>query len=264
VPDSLAVTLRGLRFHALVGILPHEREIPQPLEVDVTAWRRDGSRAGAVLDYRALHSVVAERVAAGEIGYLEDFAHDVAERALALNAVARVRVAVRKPHVPLGAPLDHAEIVVERGAASADFSALARQRAYVALGSNMGDRAAYLELARGAIDALPLTAIAGASGVEETPPIGPVDQGPFLNQMLAIDTALDPETLLDALLAIERAAGRDRATGVRWGPRTLDCDIVLFADRTMRSARLTLPHPGLTDREFWRRELHELGAGVPA
>lgn len=119
MPDSLAITLRGLRFHARVGILPHEREIAQPLEVDVTAWRRDPARDGALLDYRALHAAVADRVAAGDVRFLEDFAHDVADAVLALSEVARVRVAVRKPHVPLGAPLDHAEVVLERGGGAA-------------------------------------------------------------------------------------------------------------------------------------------------
>jgi len=114
--DALAVTLRGLRFHALVGILPHEREIAQPLEVDLTVWRTDAARGAPLLDYRRLHEAVAERVAAGPVGYLEDFAHDVCDRAIALGGVRRVRVAVRKPHVPLGAPLDHAEVVLERDA----------------------------------------------------------------------------------------------------------------------------------------------------
>ena len=117
--DSLAITLRGLRFHTLVGILPHEREIAQPLEVDLTVWRDDPARGAALLDYRALHDVVAGRVAEGEVRYLEDFAQDVCDRALALGGVARARVAVRKPHVPLGAPLDHAEVVLEREAPGA-------------------------------------------------------------------------------------------------------------------------------------------------
>jgi 2-amino-4-hydroxy-6-hydroxymethyldihydropteridine diphosphokinase len=136
------------------------------------------------------------------------------------------------------------------------------ERVYVALGSNLGDRAAHLAFARDAIAALPGTRVVGASPVEETTPFGPVAQGPFLNQMLAIDTSLDPEALLDALLAIERRAGRDRAASVRWGPRTLDCDIVRYGDRAVDSPRLTLPHPGLADRDFWRRELAALGAEV--
>jgi 2-amino-4-hydroxy-6-hydroxymethyldihydropteridine diphosphokinase len=137
-------------------------------------------------------------------------------------------------------------------------------RAYVALGSNLGDREAHLAFARSAIAALPGTRLAGASDVEETAPFGPVAQGPFLNQMLAIDTVLRPEALLDALLAVERAAGRERATTVRWGPRTLDCDIVMYDAEAHASPRLTLPHPGLADRDFWRRELAALGVEVPA
>ena len=114
--DSLAVSLRGMRFHTFVGILPHEREFAQPLEVDVTAHLRDARRGGEVVDYRGLLAAVVTRVEQGEIRYLEDFAHDVCDAVLALGGVARVRVAVRKPHVPLGVPLDCSEIVLERDA----------------------------------------------------------------------------------------------------------------------------------------------------
>jgi len=93
--------------------------------------------------------------------------------------------------------------------------------------------------------------------VEETAPLGPVAQGPFLNQMLLVETQLEPLALLDALLAIEQAEGRVRRE--RWGPRTLDCDIVLYGERTIREARLVVPHPELPNRDFWQRELHQLG-----
>ena len=132
--------------------------------------------------------------------------------------------------------------------------------AYIALGSNLGDRADHLARARAALAALPDTRVIGASAVEETEPFGPVPQGPYLNQMVAVETELDPRELLDQLHAIERAAGRAR--DVRWGPRTLDLDIVLFGARTMSDATLTLPHPGLAEREFWQRELAEL-RGTP-
>lgn len=132
--------------------------------------------------------------------------------------------------------------------------------AYIALGSNLGDRAAHLARARAALAALPDTRVIAASAVEETEPIGPVPQGPYLNQMVAVETELEPRELLDRLHAIERAAGRTR--DVRWGPRTLDLDIVVFGARTMNDATLTLPHPGLAEREFWQRELAEL-RGTP-
>ena len=134
------------------------------------------------------------------------------------------------------------------------------ERAYVALGSNVGDRAVYLAFARDAIDTLPGTHVVAATDVEETAPFGPVEQGPFLNQMLAVDTTLAPDALLDALLDVERRAGRDRSREVRWGPRTLDCDIVLFGARSVSTPRLTVPHPGIAGRDWWQRELDALGA----
>ncbi len=111
--DQLAVTLAGLRFHARVGVLPHEREVPQPLELDVTAWP---AAPAAVLDYRALYDAAAGAVAAQPLAYLEEVAGDVADRVLAAGAAARVRVAVRKPHVAMPGPLAYAEVVLEREA----------------------------------------------------------------------------------------------------------------------------------------------------
>jgi len=135
------------------------------------------------------------------------------------------------------------------------------ERVAIALGSNLGERAAILARAREAIAALPGTSVVAASAVEETEPVGPVPQGPYLNQMLLVDTVLGPRTLLDALLHIERTEGRVRA--VRWGPRTLDCDIVLYGERTVREPGLIIPHPELPNRPFWQRELEELHVGLP-
>jgi 2-amino-4-hydroxy-6-hydroxymethyldihydropteridine diphosphokinase len=131
-----------------------------------------------------------------------------------------------------------------------------RDIAYIALGSNLGDRAAHLEHARRALAALPRSRLLRASSVEETAPIGEVPQGAYLNQMVALETTLTPRELLDALHAIERAAGRVRT--VRWGPRTLDLDIVLLAEQTVNEPDLVVPHPQLPHRDFWQRELAEL------
>ena len=129
-------------------------------------------------------------------------------------------------------------------------------RADIALGSNLGDRAAWLSGARAALALLPGTRVAAVSRVEETAPFGPGAQGAYLNQMVAVHTALEPLALLDSLQRIERRMGRVRRE--RWGARTIDLDIVRYADRRMNVGRLTLPHPGLRARDFWRRELAEL------
>ena len=130
--------------------------------------------------------------------------------------------------------------------------------AFVALGSNMGDRAAYLSAARTAVATLPLTRLLAVSRVEETAPFGPVPQGPYLNQMVAISTSLAPLLLLAALQRIERSMGRVR--GVRWGARTIDLDLVQYGNEALHLPTLTLPHPGLPARDFWQREMAELSA----
>jgi len=127
---------------------------------------------------------------------------------------------------------------------------------YIALGSNLGNRELALMRARAAIGAIRDTRLIGASEVEETEPIGPVQQGKFLNQMVAISTTLAPRTLLAALHRIERAAGRVRVS--RWGPRTLDLDIVMQEGKDYCDDALVIPHPELPNRDFWQRELAQL------
>jgi 7,8-dihydroneopterin aldolase/epimerase/oxygenase len=107
-PDE--VTLRGLRFHALVGILPHERVVPQPLEIDVTAWVPHGE----LVDYRGIHDAVRAVVEGETLDYLERVGDAIAQRILEVGPVARARVALRKPHVTLPTPLSYAEVVVTR------------------------------------------------------------------------------------------------------------------------------------------------------
>ena len=132
------------------------------------------------------------------------------------------------------------------------------ERAYVALGSNLGDRAAHLAAARAALARLPRTRVVAASEVEETAPLGGKAQPAYLNQMVLLETRLDPRALLEALQAIEHAEGRVR--GERWGSRTLDLDIVRFGHRRVADPDLIIPHPELPNRDFWIRELAELEA----
>lgn len=139
---------------------------------------------------------------------------------------------------------------------------MASEPVYVALGSNLGDRAAHLAYARDRLAALRGTRVLRASAVEETAPLGPVPQGPYLNQMVLLETALEPAELLAELHAIEAARGRERR--VRWGPRTLDLDLVRYGTRTLAAPELVLPHPELAHRDFWLREIAELDAATAA
>lgn len=137
-----------------------------------------------------------------------------------------------------------------------------KRTAYIALGSNLGERSANLAAARTAIATLRGTRVLAESSVEETAPMGPVEQPLFLNQMLAVETPLAPGELLAELLRIERQCGRER--GVRWGPRTLDLDIVLFEAETVVTPELTIPHPEIENRNFWKREIEELNLALGA
>jgi 2-amino-4-hydroxy-6-hydroxymethyldihydropteridine diphosphokinase len=131
-----------------------------------------------------------------------------------------------------------------------------RDIAYIALGSNLGDRERNLGLGRDGIAGLAETRVLAVTAPEETEPFGPPGQSRYLNQMVAVETALRPHALLVALLDIERQAGRVR--GERWGARTLDLDIVAFDRQSVSDESLVVPHPGLRDRRFWQRELDEL------
>jgi 2-amino-4-hydroxy-6-hydroxymethyldihydropteridine diphosphokinase len=130
--------------------------------------------------------------------------------------------------------------------------------AYIALGANLGDRDHCLAFGRRALAALTGSRVVAESSVEETAPAGGVPQGAFLNQMIALETELSPHELLAELHRIENEAGRVRT--IRWGPRTLDLDIVRYDDDHVDEPDLVIPHPQLANRDWWRRELAELGA----
>ncbi|MCX5519930.1 2-amino-4-hydroxy-6-hydroxymethyldihydropteridine diphosphokinase [Kaistia defluvii] len=120
--------------------------------------------------------------------------------------------------------------------------------AYLGLGSNLGDREALLRAAIMALDATPDVRVTSISSLYETPPWGPVPQGPYLNACVALETTLSPRQLLTLCLAIERDHGRERA--IRWGPRTLDMDVLLYGDESIDEEGLIVPHPRMAERAF--------------
>lgn len=121
--------------------------------------------------------------------------------------------------------------------------------AYVGLGSNMDGPAAQISRAFEELAALPDTRLMARSPLYKSPPMGPQDQPDFVNAAAALSTALAPQTLMQALLGIEQRHGR-RREGTRWGPRSLDLDLLLYDDLVMHEPGLTLPHPGLHERAF--------------
>lgn len=123
-------------------------------------------------------------------------------------------------------------------------------RVCVGLGANRDDPSAQIEHACTALAALPQTRLLARSRLWRTPAWGPVPQADYINAVVALETSLAPRALLDALFAIERSAGRDRAREQRWGPRRLDLDLLLYGEQRLDEPGLSVPHPRLAERAF--------------
>ena len=134
-------------------------------------------------------------------------------------------------------------------------------RAYVGLGSNLGDREHMLWGAIHMLAFCPDMDVVAVSSIRETDPVGILDQPHFLNAAVALETELDPRTLLDLLISVERELGRTRG-GPRFGPRTIDLDLLLYGDETIDEPGLTVPHPRLHERPFVLEPLAELDPGL--
>lgn len=122
--------------------------------------------------------------------------------------------------------------------------------AFIGLGGNLGDPAANLRSALEQLDGLSQTRLTAASRLYRTAPVGGIVQADFVNAAARLETALAPQELLQALFAIERAHGRDRSREQRWGPRTLDLDLLLYGDAVIDVDGLSVPHPRIAERAF--------------
>lgn len=135
--------------------------------------------------------------------------------------------------------------------------------ALIALGGNVGDVRATFGRAIAMICGMTQASLLARSSDYRTPPWGNIPQKPFINACIAIDTTLDPHALLFTLHKIETKFGRDRAREQRWGPRTLDLDLLAYDDVTLDTGGLTLPHPGLFERTFVLVPLSEIAPDRP-
>ena len=249
--------INGLTVTAIVGALPHEREMAQPLRFDLALLvdLRDAGRSDE-LGQTVHYGEVAERVAAAvresKDVLLERLADRVAQIVVGFDRVEAVDLTVTKLRPPIAETVDTTAVTIRRTAADFDVQPRSTHRAIVALGSNLGDRQGYL---RSAVEEL--GGIVAQSQVFETDPIGgPHDQGAYLNMVIAVDTPLDPFAFMRRCQRIEAAALRQRVE--RWGPRTLDVDILFFDDVTITSPALTIPHPRLAERRFVLEPLAEI------
>jgi dihydroneopterin aldolase/2-amino-4-hydroxy-6-hydroxymethyldihydropteridine diphosphokinase len=256
-PASDRIKVRGLVVTTVVGVLPHERTIAQPVQIDLDLHvdLRDAGRTDDLSD-TADYGDVAERVAGlvreSKDSLLERLADRVAEMLVTIDRVEAVDVKITKLRPPIPEQLDSTAVQIHRG--RRDYNVVSRDQhlAIIALGSSLGDREGYLRQAVSSFDD-----IQGMSQVFETDPVGgPEGQGAYLNMVIAVHTMLDPYALLRRCQQIEAAAYRQRV--VHWGPRTLDLDLLFYDDVRIDDPLLTVPHPRFAERRFVLAPLDEV------
>lgn len=244
VDDGLdTIEVRGIVGFGRHGVLAHEGEFGQSFTVDVCI-RADLARAGAsddlehTIDYGRVAAIAHDRIVGEPFALIERLADVIAADVAELPGVVSATATVHKPHAPM--PVATADVTVSR-------TRRAPQRVVLGLGANLGDRQASLQRALDRLDAAGVR-VDAVSPVFETDPVGGPEQDDYLNAVAVVRTTLGPHALLALLHRIE-AAG-DRVREVRWGPRTIDLDILDFAGRTVDEPDLVLPHPRAEQRAF--------------
>lgn len=246
------IHIENLEVFANHGVLPEETKLGQKFLVSLTMYT-DLRKAGMTdnlknsVDYGEAAALVTSHMQEHTSRLIEAAAEQLAEKLLLTYEKLRgVTVELKKPWAPVGLPLENVSVKITRF----------RHTAYIALGSNMGDKKAYLDGAVSALEKLPGSRVQRVSSYCVTKPYGNVEQDDFLNGCLCLETLMCPEELLDALHTIEQAAHRERK--IHWGPRTLDLDILLYDDEIFETERLVIPHPEMHKRSFVLMPLLEI------
>lgn len=246
------INIRNLEVFANHGVFPEENVLGQKFIISATLH---------VSTYKAGHSdEITDSVHYGEVSHfmksfaegrtyklIESLAERMAEAVLKeFGLIKRIDLEIKKPWAPIGLPLEDVSIQISRG----------WHTAYIAIGSNIGDKKAYVDGAVCDLDELEGCCVVKTASYIETEPYGGVEQDDFLNTVLELKTLLPPEVLLERLHDIENAAGRER--NVRWGPRTLDLDIILYDNLILDTPDLTIPHMEMHKRDFVLKPLMEI------
>lgn len=238
------IAVRGIRAFGYHGVLPHEGEFGQEFIADVEL-RCDMSAAAVAddlaltADYGAVARTVADLITGERFALIETLADRIALALLAQPSVSEASVTIHKPHAPM--PVGVADVAVTRVRRAA-------LRAFLGLGGNLGDPVAGMQQAVSALIGTPGVQVVAASPVYRTAPEGGVDQPAFHNAVVEVRTDLSPHELLAVCQRLEAESGRIREQ--RWGPRTLDIDILAIEGVKVSEPDLQVPHPRASTRAF--------------
>lgn len=246
------IRISELEVYAYHGVYADEREKGQFFYVNADLFT-DTRKAGMTddLDYSTNYGTVCEFIADfmknNTYNLIETAAEQLAQALLLeFKLVKSVLLEIRKPSAPIALEFGSVSVEIIRG----------WHEAYIAFGSNLGDREKYIDDALAAIGKLPQIEIEAISDKINTAPYGNVEQGDFLNGVMKVKTLLSAEELLQILQQIEQHAGRTRE--VHWGPRTLDLDILFYDDEIIATDTLVVPHPDMKNREFVLKPLLQI------
>lgn len=246
----------NLEVFAHHGVFAQEKEKGQPFYVNLVLYtdtRRAGQQDELTLSthYGEVCHLVTKWMQEHTYDLIETVAETVAEQVLlTYPLVQALDVEIRKPQAPIGLPFESVSVKIHRG----------WHRAYVALGSNLGDREKYLQMGVEAMKERKDIRLQKVSSFRQTAPYGGVAQEDFLNGVMELRTLLTPQELLDYLHEVEQRAERKRE--IHWGPRTLDLDILLYDDLVMDSEHLTIPHVDMQNRDFVLGPMVEIASWV--
>ncbi|ERI90941.1 2-amino-4-hydroxy-6-hydroxymethyldihydropteridine diphosphokinase [Clostridiales bacterium oral taxon 876 str. F0540] len=246
------ISIKDLEIYGYHGVNPEEKMMGQRFLVSLELCL-DLEEAGSTDDltktvnYAELCWSVEEEFNKNKYDLIESAAEKLAEFILnKYKLVKSARVNIKKPWAPIGKPLKYASVEVERS----------WHTAYIALGSNLGDKNLNINEAINKIGELKDTFINKISGMYETKPVGYLDQDNFLNCAVEIKTLYSPKKLLEKLLDIEKDLKRERI--IRWGPRTIDLDIIFYDNLVISSEELIVPHPRMQERLFVLKPLNDI------
>lgn len=237
------IIIKDFEVHAFHGVLAEEKKLGQKFIVSLELMldftdAAENDDLEKTINYAEVCYSVEEFMKENTYDLIETVANKLSIYLLnQYSIIEKIKVLIKKPWAPIARPLDYVATEVERG----------WSRAYVGIGSNMGDKQQNIDAAISMLndDKTKVTAI---SNMYTTKPVGYLDQDDFLNCAVEVKTLLSPHNFLKFLNCIESRLKRERV--VRWGPRTIDLDILFFEDRIISDKNLVIPHPRLHERMF--------------
>lgn len=238
------IRIKGLEVYCNHGVFSEENKLGQKFIVNGTLYThtRDAGQNDDLeksIDYGTICHAIYNFMKGHTFQLIEAVAEQLAlELLMTTPRLEALDIEIEKPWAPIGLPLDGVSVKIHRK----------WHTAYIALGSNMGDKQGYLEMAVEKLKTTMGCEVMHISPFIQTAPYGVLDQDDFLNGAVELRTLLKPEELLEELHKIEQAAGRERTQ--RWGPRTLDLDIIFYDDEVIDTPTLHIPHIEMHKRDF--------------